>query len=172
MDYTPPETSLAVISKLADERESENQLFVSHLKKMDPEKTDQLVQQINKAVSADIDCTKCGNCCRSLMIQVEHDEIATAAASHSITPEKFESRYLEKSTGGQLIINQIPCHFLEENRCSIYQNRFSSCREFPPLHLPGFHRRLFALMFHYGKCPIVFNVIEVLKSELNFHLPD
>jgi len=167
---TRQETSLPIIKRLAEQREEENDLFLHHLKKLHPEKTDELVQQINEEVTAAIDCTKCGNCCRSLMIQVNHEEIPTASAALSISTENFESNYLEKSTGGQLIINQIPCHFLQENQCSIYESRFSACREFPPLNLPGFQRRLFALMFHYGSCPIVFNVMETLKKVTGFHL--
>jgi hypothetical protein len=50
----------------------------------------------------------------------------------------------------------------------VYENRFSSCREFPHLHKPGFNTRLFETFMHYNICPIVFHVVEKLKQALAF----
>ena len=70
-------------------------------------------------------------------------------------------------------MNKIPCHFLHENKCTVYEARPTECREFPGLHKPGFIKRSFATFMHYGRCPIIFNVIEALKKELNVtHLCD
>ncbi|MFY7838983.1 MAG: YkgJ family cysteine cluster protein [Lacibacter sp.] len=68
-----------------------------------------------------------------------------------------------------MILNKIPCHFLADNKCSIYEVRFAGCREFPALHLPQFNRRLFTVMMHYDRCPIIFNVMEELKSTTHFN---
>lgn len=168
MQLPTPVTDLTRIRQLAQEREPEQDAFRTFLRNRDPEATDQLVHALNATISPRIDCTQCGNCCRSLMIQVSEEEVTRAAIAKEMDKDCFKEQYLEESSGGQLIVNKIPCHFLEGTRCSIYENRFESCREFPPLHLPGFTRRLFALMFHYGSCPIIFNVMESLKTATGF----
>ena len=167
-----PVTDLTRIRQLAAERETENDDFRGFLRNLDPDAADTLVHRLNEEISPLIDCTQCGNCCRSLMIQVSPEEADRVAALKGITPGQFRQQYLEESSGGQLILNNIPCHFLESTRCSIYENRFAGCREFPPLHLPGFTRRLFALLFHYGSCPIIFNVMESLKTATGFRKQD
>ena len=172
MQFHLPVTDLPRIRQLAGERDSENEDFRVFLRNSDPDAMDTLVQHLNDEISPRIDCTQCGNCCRSLMIQVSPEEAERVAAVKGITAGQFRQQYLEESSGGQLILNNIPCHFLEGNRCGIYENRFAGCREFPPLHLPGFTRRLFALLFHYGSCPIIFNVMESLKTATGFRKQD
>ena len=67
-----------------------------------------------------------------------------------------------------MVISSIPCHFLQGTKCSIYEKRFEGCREFPHLDRANFTQRLFGTMMYYGTCPIIFNVIELLKEELEF----
>jgi len=67
-----------------------------------------------------------------------------------------------------MIMNKMPCHFLKENKCTVYEQRFSGCKEFPALHLPDFTERLFTTFMHFERCPIIFNVVEQLKLQLNF----
>jgi hypothetical protein len=50
----------------------------------------------------------------------------------------------------------------------VYEDRFAGCREFPALHLPFFTKRLFTVMMHYSRCPIIFNVVEKLKMKTGF----
>lgn len=80
----------------------------------------------------------------------------------------FDERYLEKGSNGLMIMNRMPCHFLSENKCTIYEYRFEGCKEFPALHLPHFKRRLFTTFMHYERCPIIFNVVERLKDGMGF----
>jgi hypothetical protein len=62
----------------------------------------------------------------------------------------------------------MPCHFLNNNKCTVYDYRFAGCREFPALHLPNFTKRLFTTFMHYDRCPIIYNVVEGLKKETGF----
>ena len=82
----------------------------------------------------------------------------------------MKEKFIEESQGGQLIINTIPCHFLADNKCTIYENRFTECRDFPHLHKDGFTARYFNTIMYYHMCPIIFNVVEVLKEELGFKI--
>lgn len=161
---------LSAIQTASECNEDENDRFRIFLKQQDSERVDEMVHSLNRTISAQIDCTQCGNCCHSLMINVEPDEAKNLAAYLDIPAAEFKHAYIEESEQGQMVINTIPCHFLKHNKCSIYTHRFNECREFPHLHKPAFISRLFGTFMHYGRCPIIFNVIEALKIELAFQL--
>jgi uncharacterized protein len=159
---------LETIQQLAAERENENDAFRSFLKQQDGAMIDKKVFRLNESVSAGVDCTTCGNCCKSLMINVTEKEAQNLSAPLQLTLEEIKEKYLEVSPGGKMVISRIPCHFLSGTKCSIYQHRFEGCREFPHLDRPNFTSRLFGTLMYYGTCPIIFNVIESLKEELDF----
>lgn len=162
------ETDLSIISQLAACREEENDHFRAFLEARDSEVTDSMVFSLQEAVTEQIDCRQCGNCCKSLMIVVTEDELKKVAAITHSTPNDFKSQHLAEGLSGKLIMNSMPCHFLSDRQCTIYDHRFAGCREFPALHLPGFTARFFTVQMHYARCPIIFNVVELLKKELSF----
>ena len=148
--------------------DAENESFKTFIRSCDPEEIDKMVFEIQLKVTAAVDCTQCGNCCRSLMINVEPNELEPLSHVLLLSVQEIKSRYIEESAQGQLIVNTIPCHFLENNMCTVYENRFAECREFPHLHKKGFSRRLFGTFMHYHRCPIIYNTIELLKNESGF----
>ncbi len=160
-------TNLSSISNLAAERENENDDFRIFLKNRDSKAVDILVHEINDSIAPQIDCTQCGNCCKSLMINITAFEADNLASQLNIGLPDLKKKYIEESNEGQFIINTIPCHFLAGTSCSIYENRFTECREFPHLHKDNFNSRLFGTMMYYSMCPIIFNVVEELKSRLS-----
>ena len=159
---------LSVLQHYAISNEEENEDFRTFLNQQDGMLVDEIVSHLNQVVSSQIDCTKCGNCCRSLMINIEPVEVQQMSAHLNMPLQQFKDTYVEESQQGQLVMNTIPCHFLHNNKCNVYEHRFTECREFPHLHKPGFINRLFVTFMHYGRCPIVFNVVEALKAELCF----
>jgi len=161
-------TSLEEISQLALTKEAENNRFKTYLQQTDSKWVDSKVQELNTVVEAQIDCTLCGNCCKTLMINVTEQEADNLSTHKKQTRSEFDSQYLERGTHGMLLMNTIPCPFLQENKCSVYEHRFAGCREFPGLHLPEFTGRLFSVFMHYGRCPIIFNVVEQLKAAVAF----
>jgi uncharacterized protein len=164
------ETNLSAIALEAEMKCDENEDFRAWLQQS-PEDLDPVVFELNSRVEAQIDCTSCGNCCRSLIINVSAQE-ADALAHRMNRPLKdIKLQFLEESIGGQLVINTIPCHFLSQNKCSIYADRFNECRAFPHLNKPGFRQRIFGTLMHYGRCPIIYNVVEALKIHTKFILP-
>ncbi|MBL0359102.1 MAG: YkgJ family cysteine cluster protein [Chitinophagaceae bacterium] len=102
------------------------------------------------------------------MINITSREATKLAEHLNIEMGELKEKYIEESQGGQLIINTIPCHFLSDRKCSIYEHRFYECREFPHLHKNDFSSRLFGLLIHYANCPIIFNVVEALKIRTGF----
>ena len=151
-----------------DINDEENNDFHLFLKQQDGKAIDSMVHALNNKVSSEIDCTSCGNCCRSLMINVEPGEPEVLAAHLNMSTSELQEKFIEISQQGRMIVNTIPCHFLAENICTIYPHRFHECREFPHLHKPGFVQRFPGTIMHYARCPIIFNVIKELKRALNY----
>jgi len=156
-------TDLHSIEGLANEKEIENDLFKAFLQNQDTADIDKLVFRLNETVSSQIDCTACGNCCKSLLINVTEAEADRLSKQLGQSRAVFDETYLEKSTHA-MVINQIPCHFLNDNKCTVYEHRFAGCSEFPALHIPQFNKRLFTVFMHYHRCPIIYNVVEALKK--------
>lgn len=81
---------------------------------------------------------------------------------------EFKSRYLQEVKAdvdkATYQFREMPCPFLLNNRCSNYQNRPGQCRAYPYLHKKDFTSRLLGVIDNYSICPIVFNVLELLKS--------
>ena len=160
-------TDLTIIAQESITKEEENVRLREILKNKNSDVVDELVFQLNESISSQIDCTQCGNCCRSLMINIDSEDAQRLAAHLHTSAKKFEEKYIEHSSEGTLaVMNAIPCHFLHENKCTVYAARPKECREFPALHHKGFTERLFAVFMHYGRCPIVYNVIEALKTKI------
>jgi Fe-S-cluster containining protein len=170
--YPHIETDLQQIAQLADQREEENDHFQSFLASQDAASIDARVYTLQADITPKIDCRQCGNCCKTLMIEVTQPEADQVAQLLGVDSDQFVAENLEKGIGQRMIMNAIPCRFLEELSCTIYADRFSGCKEFPALHLPGFTARYFTTRMHYGRCPIIFNVLEALKKELFFFTPD
>ena len=161
-------TDLTQIAAVAAANENENDAFRIFLKQQDSGTIDAIVHDINAVVTPQIDCTQCGNCCRSLMINVTPEETLSLALHLNEKIEIVKEKYIEISAEGQMIVNTIPCHFLADSSCTIYENRFTECREFPHLHKENFTGRLFGTLMYYALCPIIFNVVEALKEKLEF----
>ena len=108
------------IAELGVIKQDENDAFRIFLKNRNAEKIDELVFNINREVEQKIDCTSCGACCRGLMINVTQPESDAVASHLQMSNNDFEEKYIEKSLGGQMIMNTIPCHFLSDSKCTIY----------------------------------------------------
>jgi uncharacterized protein len=165
-------TSLAFIATQELEKEAENQRFRTYLKSFDSKELDALVHPIEKRISPQISCTDCGNCCQTLMINITPLECEDISNHMQMDVEDFKTNYVETSQQGMMIMNQMPCAFLKDKKCTVYEHRFTECREFPHLHKADFQQRLFGTLMHYGRCPIIYNVIEVLKIESGFEYKD
>lgn len=165
---TTLETNLQVIVEQARQRYEENQQFRAFLREIASARLDALVAQLNAEIESQIDCTACGNCCRHFHATVHEQELPPLAAHAQCTTEAFKAKFL-KPYKEVYYFATTPCPMLQpDNRCSIYAQRPQSCRTFPNLTGPHFKYRFHLVMEKYPLCPIVFNVVEKLKSVLGF----
>lgn len=156
------------IERLAKERRTENLNFIAFLKEKDSNYIDHLVMELNRYFSAEIDCTSCGNCCtklRPILAELDIDQLVKVS---NLSRAKFKKEYVEMDEEGDMLFKNLPCSFLRNHKCSIYNYRPSDCHEYPHLNKTGFTDRLFGILENYSVCPIVFNVIEGLKDKLSF----
>jgi len=136
---------------------------------MKDEKLDATVREVTDEVWSQIDCKICANCCRTLQIEVNDDDITRLAARFEITPGEFVERYVEEPEPHTRMLRSQPCVFLgEDNLCAVYEDRPDDCRGYPYLHRDGFRQRTFSMIDNAAACPIVFNVWDGLKDRLRF----
>ncbi|MFO7945056.1 MAG: YkgJ family cysteine cluster protein [Anaerolineales bacterium] len=157
------------INKLAQEKEDENWEFRAFLKGIDmrSEELDALVHGLYRDISSRIDCLECGNCCRSILPNLSPADITDLAAGLSMSKAELTRRYLTtREDQNARTFNATPCPFLDENQCTVYENRPQSCRSYPHLHKQRFVHRLIQVVANCAVCPIVFNVYEELKKVL------
>ncbi len=165
------ETDLGRIHELARKREQENADFRRWLKgcNISERRLDRIVRKLTAEVTRQIDCPTCANCCREMSPTLGPADVKRLAKSLQLTPEQFKRAFLREAEAdpGRFLFRAKPCPLLEGNRCSQYASRPKACAEFPFLHKPDFNHRTLMVMWNYGLCPIVFNVVERLKDEVS-----
>jgi len=130
------------------------------------------VHELYKEVSAAIDCTQCGNCCRVSKPILKQADVRRLAKELTISLKQFKSQYLTETTDdGErgFAFRLKPCPFLRGNECAYYAFRPDVCKSFPHLYKKDFVFRLMGVIENYAICPIVFNVYERLKKELRWN---
>src|SRR5215472_16336411 len=165
---------LIQIRTLAREKEDENWRFREFLKRkcdLRSEEIDRRVFETSRRVWAGIECTSCANCCRQVRPSVSEEEVDRLARRLGMQRQQFIESYLEATEACSEKPWQtctLPCPFLKDNRCSVYEDRPADCSGYPYLHAPEFVSRTIGMIERTGTCPIVFQVMEDLKKSLGF----
>ncbi len=165
----PLELNLEKIALIGEQKEDENMDFRIFLKGQDVEYVDEIVHRLHDQITAEIDCQQCGNCCNSLRPYVSEADIEYLAGMDNLTPDEFRKRFV--TTGefdDEEYLKDMPCKYLKGKSCSIYSRRPEDCRSYPHTRKPEFITRTYFMIEHYSICPIVFNLMEQLKEELDF----
>ena len=165
---------LIQIRELAKEKEDENWRFRQFLKTQcdrSEDEIDKLVIETTHRVWAGIDCTTCANCCRQEKPTFSEEEIDRLTRRLEMERSQFIEKYLERAEMGSdnpWQTRKLPCPFLKDNRCSVYEDRPADCRGYPYLYEPEFVSRTILVIERTSICPIVYEVVEELKKSLRF----
>ena len=148
------EINLNNIQQIAQQKEKENLSFHRFLKKQDFDKVDTIVHRLNEEITPQISCVDCGNCCKNLRPIAKNEILRQYVDEADIEEVKYAMSF--------------SCSHLKDKKCTIYTARPDDCRSYPYLHKDGFVRRSLGMLQNYGICPIIFNVFEDLKKELEW----
>jgi len=164
-------TDIAYIEQAAETKEPENLEFREFVR-VDLELSDRrlnaIVRETTEQVWAHIDCRTCANCCKTRHPLFSRAEVERIAEYLGMTVADLRARYFEVDhEARKYITRELPCPFLKDNLCSIYEVRPSVCAGYPHLHR-NFRTRLWHTIDNAHTCPIVFNVLERLKGRLGF----
>jgi Fe-S-cluster containining protein len=170
-----PITDLVYIEQTAKANEQENLEFRAYVR-ADLDLSDYrlhgIVRQATQDVWAHIDCRDCANCCKTRHPVFSRAEVQRIAEYLGMTAAELRTHHLEVDQEvAKYVTRQLPCPFLKDNLCSIYDVRPSVCSGYPHLHR-NFRNRLWQTIDNAETCPIVFNVLERLKGRLGFRDQD
>jgi len=155
---------LDYIKKASLKSESLFKEFKSRAKMISVKQFDELAEPVLNEITESIDCTQCGNCCKIQEPGVTEDEIKVLANIRKMNLSDFRNKFVAYDHEQVSFLCKQPCMFLDGTVCSIYNDRPNSCADFPGLHRPGLKWRINQMEENYGICPIVFNVVERLKT--------
>jgi hypothetical protein len=163
----------ALLESLARQKDDENfdfrQFLKGHPNAPEEDEINELVFETTKRVWDRIDCTKCANCCKHVQPTLDENDVDRLANRLNMDRQRFIELYLRKNEdacGKPWITNSLPCAFLKDDRCSVYEDRPADCAGYPYLYEPDFTARMFGMLGRTFVCPIVYGVMEELKREL------
>ncbi|MBM3222453.1 MAG: YkgJ family cysteine cluster protein [Candidatus Tectomicrobia bacterium] len=167
-------TDLIQIQRATVAKEDENLAFRTFVKlevELSDRQLNTLVSDTTAQVWQHVDCRSCANCCRVRQPVFSRAEAERIAAYLGLTLADIRERYLKSDAEtGKYITQSLPCPFLDGNLCAIYEVRPAVCANYPHLHR-NFRSRLWQAIDNAETCPIVYNVVEHLKTTLGFVPP-
>jgi len=165
-DAVDHDTVLEDWRRNAPSHDDENYEFLRSLKfrdyGFDP---DELAAELHASVFQAVDCTRCGNCCKTLDTKVTSSDAERVAEHLNVATKAFAEAYLATDEFGDQKFRQQPCPFLgEDGRCRIYSVRPADCREYPHTDKKRFTSRTMVHANNALACPAVFWIVEQMRS--------
>lgn len=89
--------------------------------------------EIHKEAFEKIDCLSCGNCCRNYSPRFKMPDIKRISKHLRMKETAFIATYLKLDSEDDYVTKTAPCPFLdlEDNKCTIYDERPRDCARFP-----------------------------------------
>jgi len=157
------------LPKIAKDKDKENKLFFSKLKKKPPKQLDYLMQELHNEEFKKTDCLECANCCKTTGPLFTNKDIERIAKHLRLKPSEFMEHYLRVDEDNDYVLQSVPCAFLgSDNYCSIYDVRPKACREFPHTDRKKFHQISNLTLKNVAVCPAAYHIVEELKKRVQF----
>jgi uncharacterized protein len=140
--------------------------FLRSLKGRSERAVDRAARALHDEVFALIDCTRCGNCCRTSNPVFEPCDIERIARRLGVDPGAWTAANFVKcdDEDGMQPKSQ-PCPlFAEDGRCTVYEDRPASCAGFPYTDKRGFACRTYMHSANTLGCPAVFYIVEHMRA--------
>jgi Fe-S-cluster containining protein len=131
---------------------------------------DAIVEAVAAPIIADIDCTQCANCCRTLDVYLEPDDLNRLERAFHISIDEIRTRCVDddvlSDSGAVGKLKGKPCKFLDDKRCGIYEYRPQACRDYPFL-TPDFRWSMEQLIPGAAVCPIIYHTLNALLERVD-----
>ncbi|MGL5015993.1 MAG: YkgJ family cysteine cluster protein [Bacteroidales bacterium] len=151
----------------ADKSANTNKKFFKSLKKSQLRDLDDQIHYLHQEVFQEVDCLECANCCRSLGPRITDRDIERIASATRSKPHEVIERYLRIDEDKDYVFKSMPCPFLmDDNYCSIYEDRPKACREYPHTDRKKFFQIASLTIKNSYTCPAVYEILERLRSTL------
>jgi len=112
-----------------------------------------------------IDCLECANCCKNYSPRFKQPDIKRIAKALRMKEGDLVDKYLRLDEDSDYVLKQSPCPFLlEDNTCSIYEDRPSDCRRYPYTDEDVLLKRVSLTLKNATVCPATFLVVERLLN--------
>ncbi len=143
--------------------------FARWTKLISPGRADQVARETHEQVFAQLDCTKCANCCRTMHVALEKSDIKRLAQHFQMSEAAFREQYVEPNEQGQPEIKSQPCPFLADSgACTIYAVRPKTCADFPHTNKRNFSSRSWSHGVNVQDCPAVFHILDLMQQRLGY----
>lgn len=148
-------------------KQKEHRRFLDGLKKKPPRNLDYTVQETHEQAFAEINCLACANCCKTTGPLFTRSDVERIAKHLRMKTAAFESSFLRSDEDDDLVLQNLPCHFLnDDNTCSIYEVRPKACREFPHTDRRKIYQINPLTLKNTVICPAAYKFVEKLKKNL------
>ena len=165
-------TDLVQIKMLGEKKRDENFRFRSFMKSRDH--SDRILRRIAQGIQEQIDCTVCGNCCRTSTTDSSERDIDRLARRLRIERAQFVADYtaIDPEDNARILkwTEGPGCVFLEGTLCGVYEARPDICQRYPHLVRGNgsIASRMWSFVDRASVCPIVYNGLEAFKVHLRF----
>jgi Fe-S-cluster containining protein len=137
---------------------------------LDDTKLDAFVESIAQPIIEAIDCTACGNCCRSLDVYLDEVDVERLAEGLEQPKEAIQETYVNQEKAQKDdewgMFRARPCAFLDGKRCSVYTLRPQSCRDYP-VFTPYFRWIMTDMLDGASICPIIYHVLDAMSQHVD-----
>ncbi len=160
------------LKNLLDERGEKKKITDSTFKKIKrikKQKLDDLFHVEHDIAFEKIDCLDCANCCKTTSPIFRDVDIKRLAKHLRVSPSQFIDMYLKIDADQDYVLKTAPCPFLwlDDNKCSVYENRPLACREYPHTNRKNMYQILNLTKKNLEICPAVCEIVNQIEGKIN-----
>lgn len=149
----------------AEKDQAEFKKIVPKLKKKNTRLLDQQFHTHHEQIFKKTDCLTCANCCKTTSPIFREIDIKRISKRLRINEQKFISTYLKKDEDQDYVLQISPCSFLlDDNTCSIYEDRPLACREYPHTDRKNMYQILDLTVRNRLVCPAVVQIFDQVRK--------
>lgn len=142
-----------------------NKKALQRMRKGSIKSLDRSFHEAHDEVFQEIDCLSCANCCKTTSPIFRDVDIERLSKRLKVAPAEFVDLYLKMDHEGDYVLRSSPCVFLmDDNKCSVYEDRPKACREYPHTDRKKMQQILGLTLKNTKVCPAVVRIVEKIRN--------